>query len=136
MLVPAPPEVDARQTSGFTVKLDQTAMWKTIRSETKLYLHKPCFDYLRSPSRRKSTEEGAFGSCPGQRDPKGSCVECRNTMLYTDIKAHKESSGQRPRLSPFPRAVKDQMIASQGMVWRKKKTNPSCLLGSKPRGDP
>jgi len=34
MLVPAPPEVDARQTSGFTVKHDQTSIWKTISAET------------------------------------------------------------------------------------------------------
>jgi len=38
MLVPAPPEVDGRQTSGLTVKHDQISIWKTIRSETKLYL--------------------------------------------------------------------------------------------------
>ena len=126
MLVPAPPEVDARQTSGFTVKHDQTSIWKTIRSETKLYLHKPRFDYLRSPSRRKPREEGVFGSCPGQRDSKGSCVECRNTMLYTDIKAYKESSGQRPRLSPLPRAAKDQTIASHRERCREKQIGPAC----------
>ena len=126
MLVPAPPEVDARQTSGFTVKHDQTSIWKTIRSETKIYLQKPCFDYLRSPSRRKPTEEGVFSSCPGHRDPKGSCVECRNTMLYTDTKAHKESSGQRPRLSPFPRAAKDQTIASHRERCREKQIGPAC----------
>jgi len=57
MLVPAPPEVDARQTLGFTVKRDQTSIWKTIRSETKLYLrnHAPvvCVALLREKQLRK-----------------------------------------------------------------------------------
>jgi len=34
MLVPAPPEVDARQTSGFIAKHDQSLIWKIIGAET------------------------------------------------------------------------------------------------------
>jgi len=34
MLVPAPPKVDARQMSGFTVKHDRTSLWKTISAKT------------------------------------------------------------------------------------------------------
>jgi len=69
MLLPAPPEVDARQTSGFTVKHDQTSIWKTIRSETNFICtnHAPivCVALLGEKQLKKELAAPA----PGQRDP-------------------------------------------------------------------
>jgi len=43
-----------------------------------------------------------------------------------EIKTHKESSGQRPWLSLFPKAANDQTIASYRERYREKQTGHDC----------
>jgi len=125
MLVPAPPEVDARQTSGFTAKHDQTSIWKTVRSKTKLYLrnHAPivCVAFLGEKQLKKEFAAPALA----RGIPEVVALNAKTRVCYMDIKAHKESSGQHPRLSPFPIVANDQTIASHREWYRKKKTNRS-----------
>jgi len=132
MLVPAPPEVDARQTSGFIVKHDQTSIWKTISAETNFTCtnHVPivCVALLGETQLKTEFADPALA----RGIPKVVALNAGTRVFCTDIKVPKESSGQRPRLSPFPRAANGQTIASHRERYRKKKkqTGPACLEAS------
>jgi len=135
MLVPAPPEVDARQTLGFIAKHDQTSIWKTISAKTTLYLQKPCPDRLRSSSRRKQLKKELVAPAPGQRDPDGGCVECRNTSQSYKSRNSKGKLGAHPCLSLFRESSQwSDNSLTQGTV--KGETNRSCLPEGKAGAEP
>jgi len=100
MLVPAAPEVDARQTSGFAVKHDQTSIWKIVRSETKLYLRNHALIVCVALLGENQLKKELAAPVLARGIPKVVALNAGTRVLYTDIKAHKESSGQHPRLSP------------------------------------
>ena len=73
------------------------------------------------------TVDGASCPWPGQSEnPDVERKKPRRRVLNIKIKIHKESSGQRPCLSRFPRAANDQTIASHRERDREKQTGHAC----------
>jgi len=98
MLVPAPPEVDARQMSGFIAKHDQTSIWKTIRSKTTLYLRNraPIVCIALFGENQLKKELGA--PAPGQRDHRWWL----HWMQEHEYRIQKSKLKRKPRGMPLP----------------------------------
>jgi len=136
MLVPSPPAVNARQTSGFTVKHDQTSIWITIRSETKLYLrnHAPivCVALL---GEKQLKELAAPALARGI--PEVVALNAGTRVRNTKIKTQNENSGHALAFHLSARAGNGQTIASRGTVRRGANLSslPEGKICSRPEAD-